>query len=334
MIKQQGTLLLTRSQMAHLLSLEEYIEGIEDAFRIYGQGEAFGTDMIHGDTPGELEFHVKSGGLRVGETLYYGLKINASCFSNMLTYGLPNIMGAIILFEAVRGIPLAIVDSIEPTIRRTAAGTAVAAKYLATPDAKSVTICGCGNQGRMQLTALKKVLPIDTVFAFDKSESVAKAYAKTMGDALHIPVEVPASLEEAVAASQVVVCCTPSKKPYMMKSFVRPGTFIAAIGSDSPDKQELEAGLLQDTKVVVDIAEQCAEAGELNHGLESGLITMSAVHAEIGHIISGEKPGREDQAEIIVYDATGTALQDTAAVALCYEKAVRSGIGQYVKLSG
>jgi ornithine cyclodeaminase/alanine dehydrogenase len=80
----------------------------------------------------------------------------------------------------------------------------------------------------------------------------------------------------------------------------------------------------------VDIFKQCAVAGELHHGLESGMITKDVVHAEIGQIVAGKKPGRETPTEIIVYDATGTALQDTAAVALCYEKAMEKGIGQFV----
>jgi len=86
--------------------------------------------------------------------------------------------------------------------------------------------------------------------------------------------------------------------------------------------------------VFVDILEQCTMAGELHHGLKSGMITKEDVHAEIGQIIAGKKPGRETPDEIIVYDATGTALQDTAAAALCYEKALEKGIGQFVNFSG
>ena len=91
----KGTLLLTRSDLAALMSMKEYIQGIENAFRMHGEGLTYGTDMIHGDTPGELEFHIKSGGLTLKDKRYYGLKINGSCFTNMTRFGLPNIMGAI-----------------------------------------------------------------------------------------------------------------------------------------------------------------------------------------------------------------------------------------------
>ena len=327
-----GTLLLTRSELAALMSMKEYIQGIENAFRMHGEGLTYGTDMIHGDTPGELEFHIKSGGLKLGDRLYYGLKINGSCFTNMLKFGLPNIMGAIILFDGEKGFPLAIVDSIEPTIKRTGAGTAVAVKHLAKKDSKTLTICGCGNQGKIQLKAIKEILHVRQVFAYDQDNASAKAYAEQMERDLAIPIQAAEDLAVAVKNSDVVITCTPSKKPFMMKEFVTPGTLVASIGSDSPDKHELGVSLMQGTKVVVDILEQCAVAGELHHALEAGILSKDGVHAEIGQIVAGKKPGREAEDEIIVYDATGTALQDTAAAALCYEKAVEKRMGRYINL--
>ncbi len=330
MTSPKGTLLLTRSELAALMSMEEYIQGIENAFRMHGEGLTYGTDMIHGDTPGELEFHIKSGGLKLGERLYYGLKINGSCFTNIPKFGLPNIMGAIILFDGEKGFPLAIIDSIEPTIKRTGAGTAVAVKHLAKKDSKTLTICGCGNQGRIQLKAIKEVLPVQQVFAYDQDNESAKAYAEQMGQDLAITIQAVEDLAVAVNNSDVVITCTPSKKPFMMKEFVTPGTLVASIGSDSPDKQELGVSLMQGTKVVVDILKQCAMAGELHHALEADILSKDAVHAEIGQIVAGKRPGREAEDEIIIYDATGTALQDTAAAALCYEKAVEKQMGRYI----
>ena len=314
----KGTLFLTRSELAALMSMEEYIQGIENAFRMHGEGLTYGIDMIHGDTPGELEFHIKSGGLKLGERLYYGLKINGSCFTNMPKFGLPNIMGAIILFDGEKGFPLAIIDSIEPTIKRTGAGTAVAVKHLAKKDSRTLTICGCGNQGRIQLKAIKEILPVQQVFAYDQDNEAAKAYAEQMGRDLAISIQTVEDLASAVSKSDVVITCTPSKKPFMMKEFVTPGTLVASIGSDSPDKHELGVSLMHGTKVVVDILEQCVMAGELHHALEADILSKDGVHAEIGQVVAGKKPGRESEDEIIIYDATGTALQDTAAAALCY----------------
>jgi len=119
-----------------------------------------------------VEFHIKAGGLRLGRT-YFALKVNGSSFQNRERYDLPNIMGAIILFDGDNGYPLAVMDSIEITIQRTGAATAVAAKYLARTDATTATICGCGNQGRIQLKALKEVLPLERVYAFDMNREAA-----------------------------------------------------------------------------------------------------------------------------------------------------------------
>jgi ornithine cyclodeaminase/alanine dehydrogenase len=128
------------------------------------------------------------------------------------------------------------------------------------------------------------------------------------------------------------VTCTPSKTPFIGHNNIHAGTTIAAVGSDSPDKQELDPWLLKDNKVVVDILNQCASAGELHHALKAGLISIDKVHAEIGEIVIGKKPGRENQKEIIVYDATGTAIQDTAAAIMCFEKATARNIGRRVSL--
>ncbi len=114
--------------------------------------------------------------------------------------------------------------------------------------------------------------------------------------------------------------------------YLRPGTFVAAVGADSPEKQELDSTILASSKVVVDVLEQCAAIGELHHALESGLMTRDGVHAELGQIVAGRRPGRVFDDEIIVFDSTGTALQDAAAAAVMYEKAIRSGAGTTIAL--
>jgi len=107
------------------------------------------------------------------------------------------------------------------------------------------------------------------------------------------------------------------------------GMFIAAVGADSPDKQELDAELLVGNRVVVDILDQCAHVGELHHALQRGLLTRGDVHAELGELVAGRKPGRTAPEEITIFDATGTALQDAAAAVVTYRKAVESGRGAW-----
>jgi ornithine cyclodeaminase/alanine dehydrogenase-like protein (mu-crystallin family) len=106
---------------------------------------------------------------------------------------------------------------------------------------------------------------------------------------------------------------------------VAPGTFIAAVGADDERKQELDPRLFAGHKIVVDLLEQCAAIGDLHHALDQGLITRGDVHAELGDVVAGKKLGRASHDEIIIFDSTGTALQDVAAAALVYEKAEQAG---------
>src|SRR5579871_1449033 len=145
-------LLLNRSDIVSLMTLDEYIPVVESAFREHAQGKSFAPALAHVDADGG-EFHIKAGGFR-GQTPYFALKVNGGFFQNKAKFGMPNIQGLIFLSQADNGLPLAAMDSIEITISRTGAATAVAAKYLARPDSRVATVCGCGNQARVQLRAL------------------------------------------------------------------------------------------------------------------------------------------------------------------------------------
>jgi len=322
----RGLLLLKRSEISKLMGLAEYIEVVEAAFRAHAEGKTLAPGLLHVDAP-DGEFHIKAGGL-VGERTYFGLKANGGFFRNRERYGLPNIQGVILLFDAENGTPLAVMDSVEITIQRTGAATAVAARYLASLNSTHVTICGCGTQGRVQLRALKEVLPsLKQAFAYDVNAELANRYAQEMSGALEMKVNAVVDLAEAARTSQCIVTCTPSRHHFLEKDFVSPGTFVAAIGADSPEKQEIDPTLMGGNKVVVDVLEQCRQVGELHHALEAGVINEKDVHAELGEVIAGKKPGRTSLDEIIIYDATGTALQDTAAASALYERALQRGIG-------
>src|ERR1700687_2126139 len=224
-------------------------------------------------------------------------------------------------------------DWIEKTIQRTGAATAVAAKYLARPDSKTVTICGRGNQGRISVQALAKVLPIERVWAYDRDHDQSQRFASELAEELRIDIEDVSDLETSVRQSDICITCTPSKQPFLKKDLVAPGTFIAAVGADSSEKQELEPILLGDNKIVVDILEQCAGIGELHHALEAGLMTTENVYAELGEVIAGVTPGRTSSDEIIIFDSTGMALQDVVTAAAVYEKAVNTGAGNWMNFA-
>ncbi len=320
-------LLLNRNDIASLLTLDEYIRVVEEAFRKHAAGGSFAPALAHVDAQGG-EFHIKAGGMR-GDPPYFGLKVNGGFFQNRARHGLPNIQGLIVLSRADNGVPLAVLDSIEITIQRTGASTAVAAKYLARPESRVCTICGCGNQARIQLRALRRVLPLDRVFVWSPIYDPAEAdgYSTEMSRELAIAVTPADDLAEALAQSDVCVTCTPSRAPFVRRAYVRPGTFIAAVGADSPDKQELDSDLTARCKVVADIREQVVAVGETHHAIQAGLVSAGHVHADLGEIITGKRPARTSPEEVIIFDSTGTALQDVAAAAAVYERAVAVGRG-------
>jgi ornithine cyclodeaminase/alanine dehydrogenase-like protein (mu-crystallin family) len=115
---------------------------------------------------------------------------------------------------------------------------------------------------------------------------------------------------------------------------VGPGTFVAAVGADDGGKQELEPELLASSTLVVDVLEQCAAIGELHHALTADVVRRADVHAELGDVVSGRRRGRQDAAEVTVFDSTGTALEDVAAAALAYERALAQGRGSSFDFTG
>jgi ornithine cyclodeaminase/alanine dehydrogenase len=252
---------------------------------------------------------------------YFAAKINANFPQNVARFGLPLIQGVIVLADAENGSPLALMDSMEITLQRTGAATAVAAKYLARPDSKTVTICGCGNQGRVSLEMLSKCFKLEQIFAFDINNERAAAFARIMSEEMPLAISPIGELEAAVKASDIVVTCTPATHFFLSRQYVRPGLLVAAVGADSELKQELEPGLLARSKIVVDILDQCRVIGELHHALVAGVVTTADVHAELGEVVAGVKPGRTSAEEIIIFDSTGMALQDVIAAATVYEKA-------------
>ncbi len=322
---------LSRRAVAALLPLDECIAAVEQAFRLHAQGRAIPPDVLSAHVEGG-GFHLKAAGLPL-ERAYYAAKLNANFPANRERFGLPTIQGVVALFDAANGRPLALMDAQEITALRTGAATAVAARHLARPDASVATVCGCGAQGRIQLRALATVCPLARVFACDLDQERSRRFASELSAELGISVRPAGDLASAVRQSDVIVTCTPARQPFLRGEDVRPGTFIAAVGADSPEKQELEPALLAASKVVVDLLDQCAAFGELHHALAAGLFTRNDVYAELGEIVAGRKPGRTSDYEITIFDSTGTALQDVAAAARVYEKALQAGAGVRLSLN-
>ena len=215
----------------------------------------------------------------------------------------------------------------EITIKRTAAASAVAAKYLARANSRIATVCGCGEQGRAQLRALHTVLPLNKIFAADLNEATAKNFAAELATELNLEIEPVRDLHCAIQNSDVCITCTTAREFFVRKKDVSPGTFIAAVGADNEEKQEIDPSLMASAKVVADSLEQCSTIGDLHHAIAQNLMRKEDVHAELGEIVAGRKPGRTNDSEIIIFDSTGVAIEDAVTAAVVYEKAHAAGKG-------
>jgi alanine dehydrogenase len=324
--------ILSRVDVSELLTLADCIAAVEHAFRLHAEGRTLGPGILGIPAPGG-GFHIKAAGL-AGERSYFAAKTNANFPDNAQRFGLPTIQGTIVLADAQTGTPLAIMDSASVTALRTGAATAVATKFLARPDARIATIVGCGVQGEIQLAAIAAVLALQRAWVLDTDQARAEALAARAAAHLGIRVEAARDLRAALRESDVCVTCTPSRRPLVFHDDITPGTFVAAVGADSHGKQELEPQLVASSTLVVDVLEQCADIGELQHVLAAGLMTREGVHAELGHVVTGRRPGRTRDDEITIFDSSGTAVQDVAAAVVVYERALANGRGIEVKLDG
>ena len=319
------TLLLRRSDIERLLSLRDCIDAVDQIFRLQAQGKV--------PAPGILGVRALGGGLHVkagllpGDRNYLVAKLNANFPGNNAHFGLPTIQGVIVVFDAENGVPLAILDSIDITIKRTAAASAVAAKYLARKKSSVATICGCGQQGRTQLRAVLLVLPLTKVYAFDVIERAAIDFRNELSPELKVDIEFVRDSASAIQKSDVCITCTTANESFVRKEDVRPGTFIAAVGADDEHKQEIDSALIASAKVVADSLEQSCAIGDVHHAIAKGLMRKEDVYAELCEIVAGQKIGRVADDEIIVFDSTGVAIEDAVAAASVYEKALANRIG-------
>lgn len=314
-----GTLLLSRGEVERLLSIPVCIDAVEKIFRLQGEGKV--------PAPGILAVKTAHGGLHVkagmlpGEKNYIVAKLNSNFPENRHLRDLPTIQGLVVLYDGDNGRPLAVLDSIDITIKRTAAASAVAARHLARPGSSVATLCGCGQQSAAQLRALCSVLPFRKIYVFDLDPSAAQNFAMNLSNELQLEIEPVRDLGPALQKSDVCITCTTATKFFVRKEDVAPGTFIAAVGADDSHKQEIDPALMASSKVVADSLEQCCTIGDTHHAIELGLMRKENIYAELCEVVADLKPGRTADDEIIVFDSTGVAIEDAVAAVAVYEKA-------------
>jgi len=325
-------LILTKEDIESLVTMEDAIAAVEEGFKAFNSDRAVVPFPVALNVPdGHGDIHIKPGYMK--GTSSYTVKI-ASGFYDNPKRGLSTSHGMLLLFDSRTGHPLCFeVDRCFLTDLRTAAAGAVAAKVLAKKSVSKVAVIGTGTQARMQMIALSKVRKFDELMVWGRDPKKSEAYASEMSKVLGVKVVPAKTAEDAVRGSEVVVTATMSTSSVVKVDWISGGAHITAMGSDEPGKQELDTKILaRADKVVVDSLSQCARLGEVHHALEDGSLKESDIHAELGEVLLGKKPGRESDKEVTVCDLTGIAIQDVAISQFVYEKAKRSGKGFYIEV--
>ncbi len=328
-------LILNADEVRKALPMREAIEAVKRAYAAVSDGRVEMPLRSHLDVkPHEalclfMPAYARS---EAGEAL--AVKV-VSLFPQNPSHGLAYIQAAVLVFEPETGRPQALLEGSSLTAIRTGAAGGAGADVLGRPDCHVVAIFGAGVQGRTQLEAVCNVRRIDTAWIYDAEPERARTLAAEMAGRGPIPRDVrPASSPtEALAEADIVCTATTSLAPVFTDRDIKPGAHISAIGSYTPDMQEVPPETIKRALVVVDARSAAlVESGDLIKPIRSGLFGEDHVHAELGEIILGRRPGRSSPVEITYFKSVGVAAQDVMAAQLAVENARRLGLGQEVPL--
>jgi len=295
------------------------VQAMRDAFRADGEGRTHVPPVINLDVPAARgEFHIKTA--LIDGFPRVAVKVASGFYDNPVK-GLPSGSGLMTVFSAETGLPEALLlDNGFLTDIRTGAAGAIAADVLAPATIDRVGILGSGLQARHQVRCLRVVREFTRVIVWSPHAAHAQAYATEM-EREGYDVAVAATAEAVCRAADVLLTATPSRTPLVAAEWLREGQHVTALGSDSPGKQELEPECLgRADLVVVDRLAQCSAFGELKHALAAGLMAGHDVHAELGQIVAGLKPGRTSDAQLTIADLTGVGFQDTAIASAALDR--------------
>jgi len=322
---------LNAQAMVEALPMRDAIEGMKAAFEQFSAGEA--------DVPLRARVNSDAGTTLVMPAYLQrsddlGVKI-VSVYPDNSELGLPTIYALVIALDPQTGQPTALLEGSTLTAIRTGAGSGAATDVLARADASSVAIIGSGVQARTQLEAVCTVRSITDVYVYSRTRGNAEAFAEQVAGQGPIPerVVVTDSANEAVQQADIVCTATTSSTPVFDGEALRPGTHINAVGSYTPQMQEVDATTIQRALVTVDSLESVmAEAGDLVVPIEAGIISQEHIHAEIGDVLSGKAVGRTSDEQITYFKSVGIAVQDAISASIALQHAERNNLGTVLSL--
>jgi ornithine cyclodeaminase/alanine dehydrogenase len=325
------TLLLARDDVARVLGMPDCIDAVERAFGELTAGTAELPLRIGIRPPGGISLYMPAYLKGLGAL---ACKVVTVYKDNPTKHGIPTTIGKVLLQDPETGDVTCIMDGGYLTAMRTGAVSGVATKYLAREnDGQVAGIFGAGVQARMQLRAVAAVRKLGCAVVYDPVDEAVAGFVEALGGDLGLEIDRVASPEELLEASDIVCAATSSPTPLFDGATVRPGTHINGIGSHTPTARELDTATIVRSRVIADQADAClSEAGDLMIPIEEGAISADHIAADLGELVLGRKPGRENDEQITLFKSVGLAIQDAATAKLVYDKAVEAGIGTEVSL--
>ena len=325
------TLIISENEVRDCLNMGTAIKSAREAFRGVAEGKiSISRSVELGIRQYSGEVHVKSGYAENARVI--GTKVAAGFYGNP-KINLPSSIGVMLLFDISTGLPLAILDAGYLTDVRTGAAGAVAASVLARKNSKVVAIVGTGIQARMQVLALKEIYPIELLKVYGRNAQNRERYSSEMREKLDsVELQTFGTVEAAVLDADIIVTATSSTTPLVRDEWIHDGVHINAIGADSKGKQELDPQIMKRAKIVVDNREQCVSVGEIQHAISNKIIDEAKIHAEVGEILLGMKKGRENDAEITLFDSTGISALDIVTANEVFKLVKARGLGKSAKL--
>ena len=325
-------LVLTRADLETLLTPADVIDALADAFAQHAARRTqvpprsampVGDDGFLFLMPAAISAADPAGGA-------LGAKL-VTFYAGNRTLGHPSVYGTYVLMDRQTGQALALLEGTYLTAMRTGAASALAARYLARPDARRVACFGAGVQAEFQLRALAAVRPIREVVVIGRDPSRARAFAKRMAERLGILVEVTDAPADAVKRADLVTCATTSATPVVHGVDLTPGVHVDLVGAFNPKMREVDSAAVRRARVVVDsYAGAFEEAGDILIPMTEGVIDRSHVAAELSELVTDPKRGRTREDQVTLFKSVGFALEDLAAATLAYRRARAGNVGTVV----
>jgi len=334
---------ISDQQAKTLLRMSAAIAGVEQAYAQKSGGSACVFPMVfHEFEPGVADMDIKSGA--AGNSGVFGLKL-VSWFGTNAQHGLPALFGTNLVMDLETGAPRALLNGTHITHMRTGAAGAVGAKYLARKDSKTLLVAGMGELAAYEIAAVLTAMEgIDTVYVvnprnprgmearMEKIRAEVAALLKMEERKAPYQLLLSESLEKTALQADVIITATPARGAFLKKEWIRPGTHISCIGADMKGKNELDAELCKTARLFADDRTQSVQVGELQTAVGHGYCCAEAI-TELGNVINGTTPGRNDDAEVTIFDSTGIALQDLIVSAAVLKAAEAAGIGTVCDLA-